>query len=375
MPIRFTFSASMRFALAALVWFGLCAGPALAHAGGHDDDAELAVGAALWREWSLDPLIWGLSGLFIWLFLRGAIRRARQGNPVHPGRIFAYLAGVLLVWASLVSPLDYMAEHLFWMHQVQHMILHLSGPLLILAALPQGVIYTGMPRPLRRITIAPLARSTNIRWLGHLLSRPWMATLLFILTLYLWQIPLLHDAALLNDALHYFMHATMLLSGILFFWVVFDQRDPPKAPAHGVRQIMLVASVVAEILLGAVTTMKTVVLYPAYDVVGRLYGINALADEASGGFLIWSPACMMFLIAILLVVGHWNRTETRRMSRQGSVLRSNSAALLNPQTAEELWMIIRPRNRRMGLGLSAVAIMMLILTLGMALSLRFAALG
>ncbi len=344
---------------------------ARAHVGEHPGEKTLSEGAALLREWSLDPLIWGLAGLFLWLFIRGVMRRARQGNPVHVGRVIAYVGGVLLTWAALVSPLDYMAEHLFWMHQVQHMILHLLGPLVILAATPQGVIYAGMPRRLRRWTIAPLARSRNMRWLGHLITRPWMATLLFVLTLYIWQIPTLHDAALLNNALHYFMHATMLLSGVLFFWVVFEQRDPPKAPAHGVRQIMLIASVIAEIALGAVTTMKTVVLYPAYDEVGRLFDMTPISDEIAGGFLIWSPACMMFLVAMLLVVNNWNRTEVRRMGRQGSVLRSNSAALLNPETAEELWMIVRPRNRRMGLSLTAVAFTMFALSMGAALTVRF----
>ncbi len=356
-------------------WWAVLAPAALAHAGAETGPQSgapaLSEGWSLLREWSFDPLIWGLSGLFLWVFIVGALRRAARGNPVHPGRIIAYVAGVVLVWAALVSPLDYMAGHLFWMHQVQHMILHLLGPLLILAAMPQGTIYAGMPRRLRRLTIGPAARSANLRWFGRQISRPWLATLLFVLALYVWQIPLLHNAALLNEALHYFMHATMLLTGILFFWVVFDQRDPPKAPGHGMRQVMLIASVIAEIVLGALTTMKTVLLYPAYDTVGRLFDTPPMADEVAGGFLIWSPACMMFLVAMLLVVNNWNRTEVRRMARQGSGQRSNSAALLNPETAEELWMVVRPRNRRLGLGLSAVVVTMFALSMGAALTVRF----
>jgi len=345
---------------------------ATAHVGEHPGEEHLAEGAALLREWTFDPLIWGLAAFFIWLFVRGAMRRAAQGNGVHPGRIAAFVGGVVLVWASLVSPLDYMAEHLFWMHQFQHMILHVIGPLAILAAAPQGVIFAGMPRGLRRATITPMAGSPTMRWLGQQLSAPVQATALFVAALYIWQIPSLHNAALLNDALHYFMHVTMLLTGVVFFWAVFDRRDPPKAARHGVRVLMLLASVLAEIALGAVTTMKTVPLYPAYDEVGRLFGMTAMSDETAGGFLIWSPGCMMFLIAMLLVVNRWNGTETRRMARQGSVLRSNSAALLNPETAEELWMIVRPRNRRLGLSLSMVAATMFLLAMGAALTVRFA---
>ena len=37
------------------------------------------------------------------------------------------------------------------------------------------------------------------------------------------------------------------------------------------------------IILGAFLTFKTVPLYHAYDVMGRMFGLNALTDEQVGG--------------------------------------------------------------------------------------------
>ncbi|HDZ74511.1 MAG TPA: hypothetical protein ENH55_17445 [Aurantimonas coralicida] len=54
---------------------------------------------------------------------------------------------------------------------------------------------------------------------------------LFVLSLYVWQIPPVHNAALLNSLIHWAMHLTMLATGLLFFAMVFGRRDVPSAPS------------------------------------------------------------------------------------------------------------------------------------------------
>jgi len=336
---------------------------ALAHGHGKFDDDHL------WRNWSFDPFIIGSAVFAIWLFVRGAHRRS-SSRPVSLWRYILFSGGVILVVLSLQSPLDPIAEHLFWVHQIQHMMLRVSGPMAIMFSSPAGVLVSGMPRAMRDRIVAPIARARMARGLARGLFGPVQATALFILALYVWEVPALHDAALLNPALHYLMHVTMLLAGLIFFGVVFDHRDPPKAAAFGARQLMLVAAIVAEIVIGAATTMKPMVLYHAYDIEGRLYDMLPLADEASGGFLIWVPTSMMFLIAVLLVVHLWNASEVRVWKRIERGGRSNSAALLVPQTAEELWILVRPRNRRLAFGLFLVPLVMLTLTFGVVETLR-----
>lgn len=336
----------------------------------HGDEPEGA--QVWWQNWSFDAEIWALAILFLWLFVRGARRSTARARPVPLWRGALYVAGVALIWAALETPLDYLAEHLFWMHQVQHMILHLAGPLLVLAAAPQAVVFSGMPRGMRRWTILPLALSPGARGLGRFLITPAVATTLYILTLVVWEIPAWHDAALLNDALHYVMHMSMLLAGVLFFWVLFDLRDPPKGVNYGVRLVMLVAAGVTAIVVGSITTFKPVELYPAYDVVGRLFDWQALPDEATGGFLIWVPSAMMLLLAMLMVVTRWNGSEDRQWTRHRA-FGSNSAALLIPETAEELWMLVETRNMRLGLGLGAVSITMFLMVMGVTEALHVAA--
>ena len=326
---------------------------ALAHGDSFDGDHLIAI-------WRFDPFILGLAGLALWCFAAGVLRRARGGREVGPWRQLAFPAGVILTVAALQSPFDAMADHAFWAHQIQHMILRVTGPLLMMAAAPQAVIIAGMPRALRGRLIAPIGRSGAMQALGRRISGPLVATAIFVAALYVWEIPALHDAALLNEALHYLMHVTMLLSGLLFFWIVFDRRDPPAAAPHGARMLMLAAAGLSQIAIGALTTLKGSIYYPAYDMVGRLWHIAPLTDEATGGFLIWAPTCMMYLLAVFVVVHRWNGAEERFWRREGMRRRSNSMALMMPETAEELWLAVAAQNRRIGLSLGAIPILLVL---------------
>jgi len=69
------------------------------------------------------------------------------------------------------------------------------------------------------------------------LSQPVICTLLYAGTLYAW---------------HYLMHVTMLASGLLFFWRVFDPRPAPWGTPFHQRLVMLGAAIFANIPLGAV---------------------------------------------------------------------------------------------------------------------------
>jgi putative membrane protein len=115
--------------------------------------------------------------------------------------------------------------------------------------------------------------------------------------------------ALLDDTIHYIMHVTMLVAGLLFWWLILDRRPPPQGLRYGVRLMMLWLAILSNIVLGGYTTLKHAVLYTAYDVHGRLYGMPAGTDEHIGGIIIWIPSSMMCLIAILLVIHMWGRQE------------------------------------------------------------------
>jgi len=320
-------------------------------------------GADVWNVWSLSPEI--VAGLLVlsWVYFRGMTRRRTASQPVSRGRHVLFYAGVLAIFVALQSPVDFMAERLFAMHQVQHLLLRMLGPMLLMLSGPEGVLVAGLPRSVRHRILRPVVSNGVLRGVFGFLTKAPVAFLVFLASLYVWQIPSVHNAALLNTPLHYTMHITMLAAGMLFFWLMFDRRDPPAGIPRPVRLLMLIGTIVSNIVIGSITTLKPVVVYTAYDIHGRLFGTSPLGDEATGGYTMWVPASMMCLVALLVVVHGWGKQEDRMYARSQRWTSSNSAALQNPQTATEMRMKTRRANNAVAMTLVGVSLGMLVVTM------------
>ena len=296
---------------------------ALAHGAGE----PLASSTGLW-PWSSDVLI-GLT-IAVILFWRGSVRRAGKGSPVSRGRAALFYSGLGAVFLALQTPLDVIAGHMFSVHQVQHLLLRGVAPMLLMLALPSGPLIAGVPKSIRSWIVAPMMRNNGVQSFFSFLTRPLVCTTVYVTSLYFWQLPAYHNAALINSTLHYAMHISMLASGMLFFWSLFNAASPPWGPPFSHRIVMLGASMFANIPLGAIITLKESIAYSAYDLLGRWSSLEPLTDELLGGLVMWIPGSMMGLIAMLLLIRHWGRTEEKlelRRQRGFHLPASDRAAL------------------------------------------------
>lgn len=335
--------------LMALVAFSILAFVRSAAAHGGED---LTDGNAL-QSWHFTTDIVLPTLLVLIVYVRGMIRRAAFVRRIW--RHVLFFAGVAAVFVALQSPIDPVAERLFFVHQIQHFLLRMFGPMLIALSQPQAMLIAGLPSAVRRMVLAPVASSGYAKRLFVGLTHPVAATIIFVGSLYFWQIPRYHNRALLDEPLHYLMHVTMLLAGGLFWWQIFDQRAQPKGLRHGVRLMMLWVAILSNILLGSYMTLKTTILYGAYDQLGRLYGYSPLADEQLGGMIIWIPSSMMCLLAVIIVIHQFGRHETLLEARRNAWSPRNSDILLHPTTGAALVEQAKPKNRVMAFGFALFA--------------------
>lgn len=308
----------------------------------------------LFLDWEFEPDI-VIGTLLACLVYAAGIKRGRDGLRRHTLRHVSYFAGVASIFLALESPIDAFADHVFWVHQIQHILLRMIGPMLITLAAPQAVLIRGLPRALREGALAPVVSGGVARSVFGLLTTASAVTVLFIAALYIWQYPPIHDAAILSDGIHYTMHITMLAAGLLFFWRIFDPRPAPRGLAYGKRLMMLLMAILTQIGLGAYLTLKSDVLYPAYDIVGRLSAIKPLADEMIGGFIIWVPSSMMCLLAAIIVIHAWGKEETRaeeRWTKAGLEISSR------PITGADLVARAQPKNRMLAVGVGGFVVLM-----------------
>lgn len=324
--------------------------PAFAH-------GTLEAGESPWLAWRLTPDI-TLSTLFVaYLYVAGIWSRRQKTDGPRIWRNVFFFAGLAAIFLALQSPIDAVSERIFLIHQIQHLLLRMIGPMLLMLAVPQALLIAGMPGPLRRCVLSPIVANRSVQNVFGVLAHPVVAAPLFIASLYFWQIPKYHNMAVLNDYVHYLMHTTMLFAGLLFFWRVFDFRPAPLGTRYGVRLLMLWITILANILIGSYLAFKQLVLYPAYDEFGRLGGFSALTDEQLGAATIWIPGSMMGGVAVLIVIHMWGRHETKEERRRGvMLLRQGRGRNEPPMTAADLIQGAAGKNRTMALGFGVFVI-------------------
>ncbi|HZP94634.1 MAG TPA: cytochrome c oxidase assembly protein [Burkholderiales bacterium] len=309
-----------------------------------------------WTAWQLAPDVIVTTAVAAILYLAGVLRLGGRTMATRAWAQACFFGGLAAVILALQSPVDAVAEHLFFVHQIQHLLLHTAGPMFIMLATPQGPLVAGMPQWLRRFALKPVMTNPVIRAVFGFLARPAVATILFVASVYFWQIPGYHDRALLDEPLHYLMHVSMLFAGLVFFWRVFDPRPAPLGASFGVRLAMVWASIVATILIGAFIALKSSVLYQAYDVSGRIWGVSAISDERYGGLIIWIPGGMMYVVAMLAVIRLWGAQEEKmelpERRRHAEMPRGPRAALRVGGSEPPLAV----QNRRLALRLATVSL-------------------
>ncbi|PXX95762.1 hypothetical protein CR157_16250 [Halomonas sp. LBP4] len=299
----------------------LLATPAAAHSDG-------ALAANVWFSWSFDLDFMLPLALVCFVYLRGIRQRQQRGRLTSHRETSLVFLGLFMLFLALQSPIDPLGERSFSMHQVQHLLLRTLGPMLLFLPSPQTTFISGLNTNTRRV----LARVGRVTGLG-VLAHPITATLLFAGLAYVWQYPPYFELALRNDMVHYLMHVTMLGSGLLFWWCIFDTR--PSSTRYGTRLAMLWIVTTANIALGAYLTMKTGVLFPVYDELGRLW-VEGNMDELLGGLIVWILGSMMSLVPFLVIIRRWGYKKDRMGKARMTVTSAGSDAVRKgPRDAAE----------------------------------------
>lgn len=265
-------------------------------AGAHGADLPVAPGE-IWHHWNFDPWVTVPLALALCLYGRGLLRlwgKAGWGRGISPLRAASFVAGALLLALALVSPLDALGETLFTLHMVQHALLIVAAPPLLLFGLPGAAFAWAFPRRARRGAArasGPRSLVDAFAWMLH----PLVAAGIHGLALWLWHVPAAFDAALESWSLHVLEHAAFFLTALLFWQSL--------VLAH--RSIATVPSAIAAAFLtlfhggflGALITFAPRPLYDWYAGRTVLWGLDPLSDQQLAGLVMWIPLGLVYLAA------------------------------------------------------------------------------
>lgn len=262
---------------------------------------------------------WEFSWIFLVLFVLTCVLywRGSRRLPVSFSRRLAFWSGMAIIYLSLHTYLDYYAEHEFFMHRIQQLLLHHLAPLLIVTAFPGTVLRAGMPLAWRVHGLKPMLQSWPWRAVSGVLLNPTVATLLFIGFILVWLIPDLQTLAMLDWRVYRFMNWSMLISGFAYWSLVLDHRPhPPGRMTAGLRVLSPALTMTPQIIAGAIITFSRTDLYPIFEICGRAFTFNVLTGQLIGGVIIWVPSALLESIGGLMALRQW-----LRLSRNGRLPR------------------------------------------------------
>ncbi|SPB18767.1 membrane protein [Caballeronia novacaledonica] len=262
------------------------------------------------------------------LFARGA-RHAR----VSVSRRIAFWFGLIALYVALHTRLDYFFEHEFFMHRLQHLVLHHLGPFLIALSYPGAALRAGVPFAWRQRWLRPVAQTRIARTFFDIVFNPVIAVALFVGLIYFWLLSPIHFKAMLDYRLYRVMNWSMVVDGLLFWWLILDPRPaPPARLAPGRRVLVVIAAIPPQIMLGAYIFFTPRELYPIYSICGRAFTwITPMRDQQIGGLLLWIPGSMMSVIGALIALRHWLRLSARSRLRKEREGRGAGAPVRGPK--------------------------------------------
>ena len=279
---------------------------------------------------------WEFSWVFLATFLLTCVLYLRGSRrlSVSFSRKLSFWIGMAIIYLSLHTYLDYYAEHEFFMHRIQQVLLHHLAPLLIVIAYPATVLRAGLPLAWRVRMLRPLQRSWPWRLISGVLLNPTVATLLFVAFILIWLIPSMQTLAMLDWRIYRFMNWTMLISGFAYWSLVLDHRPhPPGRMTAGLRVLSPAVTMTPQILAGAIVTFSKTDLYPIFEICGRAFTFNVLTGQLIGGVIMWVPSALIESIGGLLALRQWlklsrNGRLPRRLQNSRSVARASADVIV-----------------------------------------------
>ncbi len=257
--------------------------------------------------WEFSPTLLLMFFAGGWLFVRGT-----RVHKVGKVRQAFFWAGVVILYLSLHTRIDYYAERMFFIHRLQHLILHHLGPLLIMGAYPGQVMRAGLPKAWR-LRLRDFRASGPGRALEAVLTNKIFVPFLFVVLVVGFLIPTVQFYSMLDWRLYRFMNWSVVISGFMYWNLILDRRpSPPAVMSPGGRILSPVITMVPQMVVGAVITFTEHDLYPIFDLCGRaIPGMSAVTDQAIGGLTMWVLAGFVEVFGLLFALATMMRLSAK----------------------------------------------------------------
>nr|BFD86141.1 cytochrome c oxidase assembly protein [Streptomyces sp. Xyl84] len=269
-------------------------------------------------EWSPDPFFLVACLLGLGLYGWGVVRLRRRGDSWPVGRTIAYVVGVLTVALVMCTKLNDYGMVMFSVHMVQHMVISMLSPILILLGAPITLALRALPvaavrgRKGPRELLLALLHSRYVRIITH----PAFTIPLFVASLYALYFTPIFDFLMGSRAGHIAMMVHFLAVGVAFFWPIMGIDPGPHRPGYLMRMLELFAGMPFHAFFGIALMMGSTPMVDTFRNPPASLGIDALSDQTAAGGIAWAFSEVPSVLVLLALLFQWYRSEQRQARRK-----------------------------------------------------------
>lgn len=268
-------------------------------------------------QWSADPFFLVACLLGLALYGWGVVRLTRRGDKWPVGRTVFFAAGVLSIGLMMNTALNDYGMVMFSVHMVQHMVISMLSPILILLGAPITLALRALPPAARgrkgpREVLLMLLHSRYMRIVTH----PVFTIPLFIASLYALYFTPLFDFLMESKPGHIAMMVHFLATGLVFFWPIMGVDPGPHRPGYLMRMLELFAGMPFHAFFGIALMMASQPMVKTYADPPASLGIDALSDQNAAGGIAWAFSEIPSVLVLIALLFQWYGSEQRQAKRQ-----------------------------------------------------------
>lgn len=245
-----------------------------------------------WLSWSIHPsTVIGLAvlaAIYLW--------RAKQSGaeqPLSVARKISFFSSLLVIFGSLNGPIHDLSDtYLFSAHMVQHLLLTMLMPPLMIYGVPGWML-------------RPLLRNRIVGAIARRITRPVTCFVIFNLVIAVWHLPVFYNAAMDNHSIHILEHLMFMAAAVLMWWPVTSQLPELPRLSYPGQMLYCFLMILPMSIIAIYISMADQVLYPAYASAPRISSLSPLDDQLLGGLIMWVPGGVIFMIIMTVVFFKW----------------------------------------------------------------------
>ena len=240
-------------------------------------------------HWSTVVGIVALGGLYHW--------RAESGERrTETAQRATFYSALGLIFLSLNGWLHDLSDYyLFSAHMVQHLLLTLIAPALLIMGTPGWMLRPALQWPV----IGPLARAVTPA------KRCFM---IFNVVLIVWHLPPMYEMAMEHHNIHIVQHLCFMIAATLMWWPVLSPLPELPRISYPLQMLYLFLMSIPMSIVAVSIGYSDHILYPAYASAPRIWGISPMQDQLIGALIMWVPGGLFFFAIISVVFFRWQQT-------------------------------------------------------------------